>query len=203
MHTRLATGVDCEVMMRGMFCHRLGLRSQANTLHDGNQVMAATSNLVHCLSAKGLTGLSKDCGGYPTELRVWQLPPPLHAGALARHWAGVAQRQGDGGVVGGCSPAVPPVEAVRGKIKSFVDTGILGGHPERLWINPDCGLKVLAFPPLPLSTRACLEPATGAKRPVYRGIRGTARALSDTAPRRPECVCFCDAPLSGDPLPTS
>eukprot|EP00208_Stichococcus_sp_RCC1054_P007050 CAMPEP_0206136888 /NCGR_PEP_ID=MMETSP1473-20131121/2104_1 /ASSEMBLY_ACC=CAM_ASM_001109 /TAXON_ID=1461547 /ORGANISM="Stichococcus sp, Strain RCC1054" /LENGTH=757 /DNA_ID=CAMNT_0053529723 /DNA_START=157 /DNA_END=2430 /DNA_ORIENTATION=- len=39
------------------------------------------------------------------------------------------------------SPAVPPVEGVRGKIKSFVDTGILGGHPERLWINPDCGLK--------------------------------------------------------------
>ena len=39
------------------------------------------------------------------------------------------------------SPAVPPVEGLRGKIKQFVDTGVLSGHPERLWINPDCGLK--------------------------------------------------------------
>ena len=39
------------------------------------------------------------------------------------------------------SPAVPPVDALRAKIKQFVDTGILPGHPERLWINPDCGLK--------------------------------------------------------------
>lgn len=39
------------------------------------------------------------------------------------------------------SPAVPPVDALRSKIKQFVDTGVLSGHPERLWINPDCGLK--------------------------------------------------------------
>ena len=39
------------------------------------------------------------------------------------------------------SPAVPPVDALRGKIKQFVDTGVLAGHPDRLWVNPDCGLK--------------------------------------------------------------
>ena len=39
------------------------------------------------------------------------------------------------------SPAVPPVDGLRTKIKQFVDTGVLSGHPERLWINPDCGLK--------------------------------------------------------------
>ena len=39
------------------------------------------------------------------------------------------------------SPAVPPVDALRSKIKQFVDTGVLAGHPERLWVNPDCGLK--------------------------------------------------------------
>ena len=44
------------------------------------------------------------------------------------------------------SPAVPPVDALRSKIKSFVDTGILGGHPERLWVNPDCGLKTRDWP---------------------------------------------------------
>lgn len=27
------------------------------------------------------------------------------------------------------------------KIKSFVSSGILKGHPERIWVNPDCGLK--------------------------------------------------------------
>jgi len=39
------------------------------------------------------------------------------------------------------SPAVPPVDALRSKIKQFVDTGVLAGHPNRLWVNPDCGLK--------------------------------------------------------------
>ena len=39
------------------------------------------------------------------------------------------------------SPAVPPVDALRSKIKQFVDTGVLAGHPDRLWVNPDCGLK--------------------------------------------------------------
>lgn len=44
------------------------------------------------------------------------------------------------------SPAVPPVDALRAKVKSFVDTGILGGRPERLWVNPDCGLKTRDWP---------------------------------------------------------
>lgn len=41
---------------------------------------------------------------------------------------------------------MPPVDALRAKVKSFVDTGILGGHPERLWVNPDCGLKTRDWP---------------------------------------------------------
>ena len=45
-----------------------------------------------------------------------------------------------------CSPAVPPVDALRAKVKSFVDTGILSGHPDRLWVNPDCGLKTRDWP---------------------------------------------------------
>ena len=68
------------------------------------------------------------------------------------------------------SPAVPPVDALRAKIKQFVDTGVLAGHPERLWINPDCGLKtrdwveVLLFRCQTLLTsaarsRACHHPA--------------------------------------------
>jgi 5-methyltetrahydropteroyltriglutamate--homocysteine methyltransferase len=41
---------------------------------------------------------------------------------------------------------VPPVDALRAKVKSFVDTGILSGRPERLWVNPDCGLKTRDWP---------------------------------------------------------
>jgi Cobalamin-independent synthase, Catalytic domain len=41
---------------------------------------------------------------------------------------------------------VPPVDALRAKVKSFVDTGILSGHPDRLWVNPDCGLKTCDWP---------------------------------------------------------
>jgi 5-methyltetrahydropteroyltriglutamate--homocysteine methyltransferase len=39
------------------------------------------------------------------------------------------------------SPVVPTVEFVRDKVKSFVDTGILGKDARRIWVNPDCGLK--------------------------------------------------------------
>ena len=27
------------------------------------------------------------------------------------------------------------------KVKSFMDTGILSGNAQYIWINPDCGLK--------------------------------------------------------------
>jgi 5-methyltetrahydropteroyltriglutamate--homocysteine methyltransferase len=33
------------------------------------------------------------------------------------------------------------VEFMKGKVVGQVGTGILKGHPERLWVNPDCGLK--------------------------------------------------------------
>lgn len=33
------------------------------------------------------------------------------------------------------------VDFMLDKIKSFVSSGILKGHPERIWVNPDCGLK--------------------------------------------------------------
>ena len=39
------------------------------------------------------------------------------------------------------SPVVPTVEFMKDKIVGQVGTGILKGHAERLWVNPDCGLK--------------------------------------------------------------
>lgn len=39
------------------------------------------------------------------------------------------------------SPVVPDAAALAAKLRTFVGTGILRGAPERLWVNPDCGLK--------------------------------------------------------------
>lgn len=44
------------------------------------------------------------------------------------------------------SPAVPTVGSLGAKVKSFVDTGILEGRTDRLWVNPDCGLKTRDWP---------------------------------------------------------
>jgi hypothetical protein len=40
------------------------------------------------------------------------------------------------------SPVVPDVATLEAKLRSFLATGILKGDLERLWVNPDCGLKV-------------------------------------------------------------
>ncbi|GBF92667.1 hypothetical protein Rsub_05036 [Raphidocelis subcapitata] len=43
------------------------------------------------------------------------------------------------------SPVVPDAAFLEAKLRSFLDTGILAGAPERLWVNPDCGLKTRAW----------------------------------------------------------
>lgn len=43
------------------------------------------------------------------------------------------------------SPVVPGEAAMAAKLRMFVATGILAGAPERLWVNPDCGLKTRAW----------------------------------------------------------
>lgn len=43
------------------------------------------------------------------------------------------------------SPVVPDADFLEAKLRSFLDTGILAGAPERLWVNPDCGLKTRAW----------------------------------------------------------
>ncbi|GLC44440.1 5-methyltetrahydropteroyltriglutamate--homocysteine methyltransferase [Pleodorina starrii] len=44
------------------------------------------------------------------------------------------------------SPEVPSVDFIRSRIRSFVETGILGGRADRIWVNPDCGLKTRGWP---------------------------------------------------------
>ena len=62
------------------------------------------------------------------------------------------------------SPAVPPVDVLRSKIKQFVDTGVLAGHPDRLWVNPDCGLKTRDWVEV---CSSCITPLTS-QNPVLR-----------------------------------
>jgi methionine synthase II (cobalamin-independent) len=44
------------------------------------------------------------------------------------------------------SPAVPTVDFMAEKIRAFLATGVLGGDPWRLWVNPDCTLWLLQAP---------------------------------------------------------
>ncbi|KDD75969.1 cobalamin-independent synthase, partial [Helicosporidium sp. ATCC 50920] len=39
------------------------------------------------------------------------------------------------------SPVVPEASAMADKLRSFVETGAEACRPDRLWVNPDCGLK--------------------------------------------------------------
>uniref|UniRef100_A0A383VYE6 5-methyltetrahydropteroyltriglutamate--homocysteine S-methyltransferase n=1 Tax=Tetradesmus obliquus TaxID=3088 RepID=A0A383VYE6_TETOB len=39
------------------------------------------------------------------------------------------------------SPQVPDVDWLVEKIQGFVDSGVLKGRPQHIWVNPDCGLK--------------------------------------------------------------
>ncbi len=58
--------------------------------------------------------------------------------ALAKYGYG---RDLGAGVYDVHSPVVPTVEFMKAKIAGQVATGILAGHMDRLWVNPDCGLK--------------------------------------------------------------
>jgi 5-methyltetrahydropteroyltriglutamate--homocysteine methyltransferase len=58
--------------------------------------------------------------------------------ALAKYGYG---RDLGAGVYDVHSPVVPTVEFMKAKIAGQVATGILSGHMDRLWVNPDCGLK--------------------------------------------------------------
>lgn len=39
------------------------------------------------------------------------------------------------------SPVVPSVDFITNKIQSFLQTNVLRGRTDRIWVNPDCGLK--------------------------------------------------------------
>ena len=67
------------------------------------------------------------------------------------------------------SPVVPDAAALAEKLRSFVATGILAGAPERLWVNPDCGLKTRAWEEVVPSLRAMVEAAHALRAEALAG----------------------------------
>ena len=81
--------------------------------------------------------------------------------ALAKYGYG---RDLGAGVYDVHSPVVPTVEFMKGKVVGQVGTGILKGHPERLWVNPDCGLKTREWAQVIPSLENMVAAATAARK---------------------------------------
>ncbi|PNH08972.1 5-methyltetrahydropteroyltriglutamate--homocysteine methyltransferase [Tetrabaena socialis] len=62
------------------------------------------------------------------------------------------------------SPVVPTVEFIKSRISSFVSTGILDGRYDRIWVNPDCGLKTRAWPETIAALRNMVAAAAAARQ---------------------------------------
>jgi 5-methyltetrahydropteroyltriglutamate--homocysteine methyltransferase len=55
------------------------------------------------------------------------------------------------------------VEFMVEKIQSFITSGILKGHYDRIWVNPDCGLKTREWPQVLPSLKNMVEAAAKAR----------------------------------------
>lgn len=85
------------------------------------------------------------------------------------------------------SPVVPSVEFLADKLRSFVATGILAGAPERLWVNPDCGLKTRAWEEVVPSLRNMVAAARQLRAEAAAGAgKGAAAAAGACAAPAPE-----------------
>lgn len=74
------------------------------------------------------------------------------------------------------SPVVPTVEFIRSRIASFVDSGVLGGAAgaDRIWVNPDCGLKTRAWPETIAALRNMVTAAADARVELLAAASGGA-----------------------------
>ncbi|KXZ56801.1 METE protein [Gonium pectorale] len=67
------------------------------------------------------------------------------------------------------SPEVPSVEFIKSRIRSFLDSGILPGRPDRIWVNPDCGLKTRGWPETIAALRNMVQAAAEARAELSEG----------------------------------
>lgn len=65
------------------------------------------------------------------------------------------------------SPVVPTVQFLTDKIRSFMkETDILKGHPDRIWVNPDCGLKTRGWKEVVPALKNMVEAASFARKEI-------------------------------------
>ncbi|KAG2493151.1 hypothetical protein HYH03_008575 [Edaphochlamys debaryana] len=69
------------------------------------------------------------------------------------------------------SPEVPSVEFIRSRIRMFMASGVAGGRADRVWVNPDCGLKTRGWAETLASLRNMVE-AAAAERAALAGAAG-------------------------------
>ncbi|PNW85318.1 hypothetical protein CHLRE_03g180750v5 [Chlamydomonas reinhardtii] len=101
------------------------------------------------------------------------------------------------------SPVVPSVEFIKSRIRSFVDSGILSGRYDRIWVNPDCGLKTRGWPETIAALRNMVEAAAQARAelqlaggaavaPVAGGVEAAGKgAALGAAAGTSRCVDCC------------
>ncbi|KAL4539572.1 hypothetical protein Ndes2437B_g02062 [Nannochloris sp. 'desiccata'] len=81
------------------------------------------------------------------------------------------------------SPVVPTVEFMAEKLRSFLNTGILGGDATRIHVNPDCGLKTRRWEEVVPSIRNMVEAARQVRAeiagPAAGGDEGTKIAVGN------------------------
>ena len=80
--------------------------------------------------------------------------------------------------------------------RSFLATGVLSGHPDRLWVNPDCGLKTRAWPETLAALRNMVQAATECRIELQQrqggepeSTAGGQAAAPAAAPSPHRCCC--------------
>jgi 5-methyltetrahydropteroyltriglutamate--homocysteine methyltransferase len=75
---------------------------------------------------------------------------------------------------------VPDVDWLVEKIQGFVDSGVLKGRPQHIWVNPDCGLKTRRWAEVIPSLRNMVE-AAAIMRARLAGTTAATAAAGHTA----------------------
>jgi 5-methyltetrahydropteroyltriglutamate--homocysteine methyltransferase len=70
---------------------------------------------------------------------------------------------------------VPDVDWLLEKIQGFVDSGVLRGQYDRVWVNPDCGLKTRRWAEVIPSLAHMVQAAALMRARLANGAAGQAK----------------------------
>jgi 5-methyltetrahydropteroyltriglutamate--homocysteine methyltransferase len=90
------------------------------------------------------------------------------------------------------SPVVPTTAWIEGKVKSFIDTGLLNGAYDRIWVNPDCGLKTRRWQEVVPSLKNMVAAAAAMRAAVTGGkVPAAGEVPVAAAVARQPCTTGC------------